>query len=101
MNRRKELNKILQNSIEGGHVYFQPPENIKMEYPCIRYSVDSIDKLHADNTAYNKTVRYQIIVIDRKPNNNAIEKILDLPMSSFNRHYISDNLNHDVIILYY
>ena len=30
-----------------------------------------------------------------------IEKLLELPYASFNRHYVSDNLNHDIIKLYY
>ena len=30
-----------------------------------------------------------------------IDKLLELPMSGFATHYESDNLNHDVIILYY
>ena len=47
------------------------------------------------------SVAYEIIVIDKLPNNEVIDKILELPYSSFDRHYVSDNLNHDVITIYY
>ena len=39
--------------------------------------------------------------IDKKPDNEVIDKILHLPYSSFDRHYKADNLNHDVFTLYY
>ena len=72
-----------------------------MEYPCIRYSKSDIESTHADNVKYSKHNRYEIIVIDKLPDNEVIQKILDLPYTSFDRHYTSNNLNHDVIVLYY
>lgn len=95
----------LQNKLEGllgnRNVYYQPPESLKMEYPAIRYSKSIISSRHADDVKYTNFTRYEIIVIDRKPDNDVIQKILELPHSSFDRHYVSNNLNHDVINLYY
>lgn len=100
-NRRLELNQLLIDLFGSNNVYYRPPENTKMNYPCIRYKKENIISTHADNITYRKTDRYQITVIDKKPDNEVINKLLDLPMSSFETHYESDNLNHDVIILYY
>lgn len=100
-NRRLKLNQLLIDLFGSNNVYYRPPENIKMNYPCIRYKKENIISTHADNITYRKTDRYQITVIDKKPDNEVINKLLDLPMSSFETHYESDNLNHDVIILYY
>lgn len=83
------------------HVYYQPPENQKMEYPAIRYSLSKIESRNADDIKYSMFNRYEVIVIDRLPDNEVIQKILTLPHSSYDRHYVSDNLNHDVIILYF
>jgi hypothetical protein len=101
MNKRLELHNKLVELFDNDHVYYQPPENLKMEYPCIRYSKSDITSRHADNINYVNKTSYEIVVIDKHPDNAVIEKILELPLSSYDRHYISDNLNHDVIRIYY
>lgn len=100
-NRRLELHNELVKLLGSNNVYYRPPENLKMQYPCIRYKKEDILINHANNHPYRKTDRYQITVIDKKPDNEVIDKLLELPMSGFATHYESDNLNHDVIILYY
>lgn len=100
-NKRLELHNKLVTLFGNDHVYYQPPENLKMEYPCIRYSKSDITSRHADNINYVNKTSYEIVVIDKHPDNVVIEKILELPLSSYDRHYISDNLNHDVIRIYY
>ena len=101
MNKRLELHNKLVALFCNDHVYYQPPENLNMEYPCIRYSKSNITSRHADNINYVNKTSYEIVVIDKHPDNVVIEKILELPLSSYDRHYISDNLNHDVIRIYY
>lgn len=101
MASRLELQNILEQILGSRNVYYQPPESTKLEYPAIVYSKDSIDKSFADNNGYIHNKSYEIIVIDKKPDNPVIDKILELPLSSFSRHYKSDNLNHDVIKLYF
>lgn len=100
-NKRIKLHETLVELFGSNNVYYRPPENLKMQYPCIRYTKENIIGTHADNITYKKTDRYQVTVIDKKPDNAVIDKLLDLPMSAFATHYESDNLNHDVIIIYY
>lgn len=83
------------------NVYYQPPKSISIEYPAIRYSKDNIDTKSANDSNYIVNNRYEIIVIDRRPDNPIIYKLLQLPMCRYERHYISDNLHHDVLTLYY
>ena len=96
---------ILQNELEelmgNRHVYYGPPENLKMEYPAIRYSKSKIDSRHANDKIYKKMTRYELIVISRKPDSPVIDDLLELPYCSYDRHYVSDNLHHDVLTLYY
>lgn len=101
MDRRVKLQQILEEILGSKNVYYQPLENVRMNYPAIRYSKESIDSEFANNSKYINTKRYQITFIDRRPDNSAIDKILNLPLSSYDRHFISDNLHHDVIIIYY
>lgn len=100
-NKREELHYLLVDLFGSEKVYYQPPENLKMEYPCIRYSVSDVAGRSADNMHYHLTKRYEIVVIDKRPDNPVIDKLLELQMATFNRHYVSDGLNHDIIYLYY
>lgn len=93
------MQEKLEELLGSKNVYYQPPG--KMNYPAIKYHINDIDKVVADNSTYLLTNCYEIIVIDRKPDNPVIKKLLELPMCSFNRHYTADNLNHDVFTLYY
>ena len=102
MASRLELDSKLRELLGNIHVYYQTPESLKLtEYPYIKYSKIDIESKYANNKKYSNINRYQIIVVDTLPDNKVIHKILDLPMSSYDRHYKSDNLNHDVINLYF
>lgn len=101
MASRLELQTQLETILGTRNVYFQPPESIKMQYPAIVYSLDSIDEDYADNIGYFKNRSYQITLIDRNPESELVEKILHMPMCKFNRSYPSDGLNHFVFRLYY
>ena len=95
----------LQNKLEelnnNKNVYFQPPENLKMNYPAIKYSLDKIDEKFANNRRYISIRRYSLIVISRKPDPEIINKLLDLPMCTFDRPYVSDNLYHYSFTIYW
>lgn len=101
MASRLELQTKLEELLNSRNVYYQSPESLKMEYPAIRYSKSKIESRYADDVKYSNFTRYEIIVMDEDPDNDVIQKILELPHSSFDRHYVSNNLNHDVIILYF
>lgn len=101
MASRLELHSKLVELFGSKNVYYQPPESIKMEYPAIKYSKIIVRNSYANNTPYIQSTGYQIIVIDSKPDNPVIKKLLALPMCSYDRNYRADNLNHDVLTLYY
>ena len=52
MGLRVDLHNTLQEIMGDNKVYFQPPENVIMEYPCIRYSRSNGNTRFADNTSY-------------------------------------------------
>lgn len=101
MASRLDLQSKLEEMLGSKHVYYQPPESLKMEYPAIRFSIHKINSRYGNNKKYSIFNSYEIIVIDRLPDNEVIGKILDLPNSYYDRHYTANNLNHDVIILYF
>ena len=73
-----------------------------MKYPCIVYNLDDIYSQRADNLNYKNTRAYQLTCISKNPDSYLADKLLEeLPMSSYERGFKSDGLNHDVIRLYY
>lgn len=82
-------------------VYFQPPANTDMEYPCITFERDDAETRFANNSPYFNTFGYDVTVIDQDPESELLALVAALPMCSFNRHFVSDNLNHDVYKLYF
>ena len=101
MASRLDLQNKLEELLGNRNVYYQPPESQKMKYPAIRYSRSTIDSKFANNTKYINRDSYELIIIDNDPDNEVIQKILELPLSKHDRHYISNNLHHDVIKLYF
>lgn len=82
-------------------VYFQPPSNMVLSYPCIIYKRDSARTEFADNAPYSRITRYQVTVIDRNPDSELPAKVAALPRCLFDRFYTADNLNHDVFNLFF
>ncbi len=101
MNNRLKLHELLCETLGSRQVYFQPPESVKMKYPAIVYSRNRIDNEHADDDVYMQSPSYSVTVIDKNPDSEIVENISLLPRCRFDRHYISDNLNHDTFIIYY
>lgn len=101
MASRLELQSKLEDILGSRNVYYQPPESLKMNYPAIVYSKSRIDGRKANDSTYSMNTRYDITVIDKLPDNAVIKKLLELPYCSFDRHYKSDNLNHDTLTLYF
>lgn len=101
MGTRLELQSKLEDLLGSKHVYYQPPETVKMEYPAIVYFRNNTKITHADNTVYLKKRRYDLTVISRKSEDPVLDKLLDLQYCSPDRTYKSDNLYHDVFTLYF
>ena len=100
MKTRLELQETLEELLGSRNVYYEPPANIKMEYPAIVYSRDNIQTRFASNKVYIGRPMYRLTVIDKKADNPVITKLLNLEYCSYDRHYKSDNLNHDTFTIY-
>lgn len=97
-----DLQVILEQIPGVEHVYFQPPESVRMEYPAIIYGHADYDKLSANNKAYKIDRRYSVtLVYNDFEMEEAVNALLALPYCSYDRHYVADQLHHDVFTLYY
>jgi hypothetical protein len=99
MGQRLDLQTLLQSFVDN--VYFQPPANVTMIYPCIVYSRNSARARFAGNELYRYTKRYKVTFISQDPDSEVPDQLAGLPMSIFDRSYSANNLNHDVFNLYF
>ena len=106
MGQRLNLHNILIDILgttneDVSRVYFQPPETIKLTYPCIVYERSRINTNFANDKPYAQQKQYTVTVIDKNPDSLIPDKISKLPMCTFSRHFTADNLNHDVFNIQY
>lgn len=102
LEKRKELHRILSEVLGSNNVYFQPPEGKRLSYPCVVYSRNYANTKYADNRTYAFRYRYKITYIDSNPDSDFVERLGQrLPMCIFDQHYTADNLNHEVLNVYY
>ena len=102
LSRRRQFQLVLESMLTGGKVYFQPPGNVKLSYPCIIYHTYRYDTSHADNILYRAQRAYTVMYIDTNPDATFPETYLKTqPMTHFDREYTADNLHHWVFTTYY
>lgn len=101
MERRIELHRVLSEIMSPNKVYFQPPNALEMSYPCIVYALDMVDEVFADNLKHVSFRRYSLTLIDEDPDSKYVDSILELTMSSFDRFYTVDDLNHFTFTIYF
>lgn len=94
-----ELQTLMGEEVK---VYFEPPENLKLKYPCIVFDRTNALIDYADNKPYHVTKRYTVTLISKTSDNeDFLDKLLWFPMSTYDRQFITENLVHDVFSIYY
>lgn len=102
MGRRLQFHDLLLEAAgPGNRVYFQPPSNEQMTYPCIRYQRNRTDTKFAANSPYRLTERYTVTVIDRDPESEISERVVRFEMCTHSASFAADSLNHDVFDIYF
>lgn len=98
--RRTKLSEMLHLVLGSENVYFQPPENQKIEYPAIIYNLEKENVRRANNRRYFTCDRYQIKFIRKQFESDVTDKLLDLPYCEHTREYKYADLYHDVYSIY-
>lgn len=102
MARRVELGDHLKAILGTSNCYFNPPETKRISYPAIIYARSGGNANYADNRLYTYMESYSITVIDRNPDSEIPMKIQEtFELCRFERFFVSDNLNHWVLEIYY
>ena len=101
MDRRLILHQKLLDLLGTTDVYFQPPESIKMGYPCIIYTIAGAQPFFANGSCYKYTTQYTVMLIDKDPESGFHSKLLQFPLCRMNRKYVVSNLHHYVYTIYF
>lgn len=100
--RRLQLHEKFCDILGSRNVYFQPPETIKMKYPCIVYNEGSGKEIRSDNVIYIPINSYDVTVIFKDPDSDLPDKIHKaFTYIRKENPYTSDNLHHAPFYLYY
>lgn len=99
---RKELGKKLREILGTDNVYFQPPNNTKINYPCIIYNKERQKIGNSDDIHYLVFDKYEVLVIDRNSDSEIANNICSsFDYSRVERHFVKDNLNQTTLTIYY
>lgn len=99
--RRIEIGSILKEILGNTNTYFQPPESIKLKYPCAIYALEGVNHRHANDRVYKSDPRYAVTFISKDPDNTYYDSMIDrFKHCRFDRRYIVDSLYHDVFTIY-
>lgn len=96
-----ELQAKFEEILGSPNVYYNPPASVRMKYPAIVFTRSAFNDKYANNGTYMRNHKYEVTVIDRDPDCVHIDVISRLPLCSHNRHFVSENLHHNVFTLYY
>lgn len=101
MAQRLNLQAKLEELLGTRNVYFQPPANVQMSFPCIVYKWDTARTEFAGNKPYLFSKRYQITYIDKNPDADIPDKLARFESAVLVQRFTADNLHHSVIALYF
>lgn len=100
MTPRRVLSDKL-HAVMGQHkVYFQPPETVKLTYPCIVYNMEPPLQKYADNNTYFAMQKYSGVLIDPEADSSYYPGLLGIEHLRVSRIFRADGLYHFAFDVY-
>lgn len=102
MASRVELQYKLEALLGSENVYFQPPETMKFNYPCVVYELAAKNVPRANDDVYQIHNRYTVTFIGLSADSDLLDRTLhEFQHCTFDKRFISANMYHDVFTIYY
>lgn len=95
--KRLALYEELRTMFPEGYlynIYYQPPHNIKMNFPCIEYSFDGVNKTYANDATYLKSYKFTGMVISKNIDDPLFDAFIDHSRFKIVNKTIVDGLHH-------
>lgn len=99
-NRRIAFSNMLKEYFPELKRYYEKPDNVQMEYPCIIYSRGT-KPLKANNYAYTYLVTYSVQLIERENETDNYYNMLNVPGMIYDRTFEKDGLYHHMFTIIY
>lgn len=93
--------QMLLDETSATNVYFEPPPDTQMSYPCIVFAFTGRKPVYANNSQYIERDVYEVKVIFLDPSSTISKEVSRIPYARFDRPYKADGLYHDVYELYF
>lgn len=102
MKERIDLHNELCYIIGTSQAYYQPPESMRLRYPCFVYERNPGYTTRANNQLYHYEHNYQLTYItDDSETDVPLTVLGHFQKCRYERSFVSDNLYHHVFDLYY
>lgn len=100
MKTRAEIQELLEDVLGSNNVYFQPPTNTSIKYPCIVYEFKRFNIQPADNKPYVVSGRWEIHHMYKNPKHDLKEKfVFGVPFCRFDRRIVTDGVYNDYYVI--
>lgn len=100
MHTYKDLLHLLRKAVDHNRVYFQPPENLRMDYPAVVFHLSRNKSVHASDGRFKDSQEYTVTLITEDPQPDVLDAILDIPYTTLESTYVSKGMNHFVFTTY-
>lgn len=100
--RREKIEEMFEDALgkDSDNIYFEPPENVKLKYPCIIYERIGGDSNYANNNVYIFNFVYKATLIHKDPDSDIPAKLAKNTYVALTGAFVSDNLYHKVYTIY-
>lgn len=99
---RKDFNTELVDFLGTGNVYYNPPESVKISYPCIIYKPSRPSGVNANNKRYFNMKCYEVTMISRDPEWGLPDQMMEhFSFCDLGVPFTTDNLWHWPFTIYY
>ena len=103
MDHSPKLKEDLKKILGVNKVYYEPPTDVKLTYPCLKANRSRRDVKYASNKPYIKDESFTIYFITRdvKTAPAVLNQLEELPYCTYDTEYIADGLHHYVYKITY
>lgn len=101
LRNRLALHEKLCDILGSRNVYFDPPSNFHLNYPCIIYKRIAAEDRRADNIRYINWYPYDVQIISKDPEFELFDTFLSyFDSGREGAPFVKDNLHHSNFTIY-
>ena len=100
MDQRLLFHSKLSSVLPGVALFFSKPPDTELVYPCVIYTRSRAKALHANGKKYSVRPMFTCVLMTNLPDDHLFNILENMSLSTHDRSYLSDDINHDVFTIY-